>query len=346
MRPGWRSALGIALSVGLLWWVVRDQDVGQLLALMRNSSIPLWLACTLFATLIFPLRARRWQALLAPTYGRIPVRLLWQSTAIGMMVNNIAPWRAGEIARAFALTRVDPRVRFTAAFGSLAVDRLFDGTIILLLMLAATLDPAFPSGRLINGTPLGSYLAPVAVFLGVVLAGALMLLFAPALTARVIDGAVGRIAPRFAPRVHRLLEGFVEGLGVLREPKLMAEVVFWTLLHWLCNAFAFWLGFRALGITIPFSATFLVQGMIAIGVAAPQAPGFFGAFEFAATIGLALYSVGGPEAITWALGFHILSYIPITVIGAWYLTQLRIRFSDFRGKTDDTPDQAAPAATD
>jgi len=336
VRPGWRSALGIALSVGLLWWVLRDQDVGELFAMMRSSNVPLWLGCTLFATLIFPLRARRWQALLAPTYGRLPLRYLWQSTAIGMMVNNVVPLRAGEFARAFVLTRVEPRVRFAAAFGSLAVDRLFDGTIVLLLMLAATLDPSFPGDRLINGTPLGSLLQPAAAFLGVVLAGALMLLFAPAFTARMIDGVVGRVAPRLAPKVHHVLGGFVEGLGVLRKPALMAEVVFWTLLHWLCNAFAFWLGLMALGITIPFSATFLVQGVIVIGVAAPGAPGFFGAFEFAATVGLALYSVGQTEAVAWALGFHFLSYIPITVIGAWYLTQLRIRFADFRGKGTDT----------
>ena len=344
MRPGWRGTLGIALSAGLLWWVLRNEDIGELLAVMRSSSLPLWLACTIFATLIFPLRARRWQALLAPSYGRLPLRSLWQSTAIGMMVNNVAPLRAGEFARAFALTRAEPRVRFTAAFGSLAVDRLFDGTVVLLLMLAATLDPAFPAGRLINGIPLGSYLRPAAVFLGVVLSGAMMLLFAPVFTARIIDGAVGRIAPRFAPRIHRILEGFVEGLGVLRKPALMAEVVFWTALHWLCNAFAFWLGLKAIGITIPFSATFLVQGIIVIGVAAPGAPGFFGAFEFAATVGLALYAVGRTEAVAWALGFHILSYIPITVVGAWYLTQLHIRFSDFTGKGAAQSAHSAPAA--
>lgn len=61
-----------------------------------------------------------------------------------MMVNNVAPLRAGEFARAFAVTRALPQVKFTAAFASLAVDRLFDGTIVLLLMLAATLDPCFP----------------------------------------------------------------------------------------------------------------------------------------------------------------------------------------------------------
>jgi hypothetical protein len=330
MRPGWRSALGIALSAGLLWLVLRDQDLARVWNALAGSNVALWVACTFFATLIFPLRARRWQALLAPTYGRIPVGALWQCTAIGMMVNNVAPLRAGEPARAFALTRAHPGVRFTAAFGSLAVDRLFDGTIVLVLMLVAAADPAFPRGQLINGVPLANYLWPSAIFLGVILAGALMLLLVPDFTARIVDAVVGRVAPRLAPRVHTLVGGFVEGLHVLRAPKLMAEVVFWTLLHWVCNAFAFWLGFKALGIVAPFTAGLLLQGLIAIAVAAPSSPGFFGLFEASGTVGLAVYGVPAEQAVAWALGFHILSFIPITVIGAVYLTRLRLHFADFR----------------
>lgn len=340
MRLGWRGALGILLSATLLWWVLRDQDLGRVWALLVGSNALLWAACAFFATLIFPLRARRWQALLAPTYGRLPLQSLWRSTAIGMMANNVAPLRAGEFARAFALTRAEPQVKFTAAFGSLAVDRLFDGTVVLLMMLAATLDPAFPSGQSIDGTPLASYLKPIALFLGVILAGALMLLFVPQFTARVIDAIVGTFAPKIAPRVHGLVAGFVDGLGVLRNPALMAEVVFWTVLHWLCNAFAFWLGFKALGIAAPFSAALLLQGLIAIGVAAPQAPGFFGAFEFFGKVGLLMYGARSDQAVAWVLGFHILSYIPITLIGGWYLTQMRLHFADFRG----TPSSGTPSS--
>jgi len=341
VRLGWRGAAGLLLSAALLWWVLREADLARVWAALRGSSLMLWAACMLFATLIFPLRARRWQALLAPTYGRLPLGALWQSTAVGMMVNNVAPLRAGEFARAFALTRAAPQVRFTAAFGSLAVDRLFDGTVVLLLMLAATLDPAFPAGETINGTPLATYLKPVAAFLGVVLAGALTLLFAPQVVARGVDLVVGTLAPKAAPRMHALVGGFVDGLRVLRSPRLMTEVVTWTALHWLCNAFAFWLGFRALGIAAPFSAALLLQGLIAIAVAAPSSPGFFGLFEASGTIGLGIYGVPQTAAVAWALGFHILSYIPITLLGGWYLTRMRLHFADFRNARGD-PARGSP----
>lgn len=346
MRHGWRSALGILVSAALLWWVLHDQNVGHLWEVFTHSSPALWLACTGFATLIFPLRARRWQALLAPTYGRLPVGMLWRSTAIGMMVNNVVGFRSGEPARAFVLTQLDPRVRFTAAFGSLAIDRLFDGTIVVLLMLVATLDPAFPSDQMIAGEPLSAYLVPAALFLGVILAGALFLLFAPDRTAAIVDAVVGRFAPRLAPRVHHLLGGFVEGLHVLRSPLLIAEVLVWTVLHWLCNAFAFWLGFQALDIASPFSAALLVQGLIAIGVALPSTPGFFGPFEAAGKAGLSIYGVADAQVVVWVIGFHVLSWIPISLIGGWYLTRMKLNLADLRRRTPDpTPGPPGAGAT-
>jgi uncharacterized protein (TIRG00374 family) len=330
MRAGWRGALGIAISAGLLWYVLKDEDMGRVWTVLASSNVWLWTACTFFATLIFPLRARRWQALLAPTYGRIPFSPLWQSTAIGMMINNAIGGRLGEPARAFALTRLQPQVKFTAAFASLAVDRLFDGIVVLLLMLLATLDPAFQSDKLVNGVPLASYLRGTAIFLGIILGGALFLLFAPETTARMTRAVFGAITPKYAPKIQGIVDGFVDGLRVLRKPALMAEVLIWTVIHWLCNALAFWIGFRALGIASPFSAALLLQGLIAIAVAAPSGPGFFGLFEGAAIIGLSFYGIDRTLAISWGLGFHILSWIPIVVLGAMYLARMKLSLADIR----------------
>lgn len=332
MKLGWRGALGLLLSALLLWWTLRGVDLSEVWRVLAKSSIPLWIACTACATAIFPLRARRWQALLLPVVGRrLSFAPLWQSTAVGMMVNNVVPARAGEFARAFALSRAEPEVRFTAAFASLAVDRLFDGTVVLLLMIVAMLDPAFASQHGGGSGALVTAMRFAALFLAAVLAGLGFIVFAPQRVYAIYDSVVARVAPRHAARGRALLDGFASGLAVLRHPRLVAEVFFWTLLHWLCNALAFWLGFRALGIEAPATAAFLLQGIIAIGVAVPSSPGFFGVFEAGGTIGLGLYGVSPASAVSWALGFHVLSYIPITVLGSWYLSRLHLHFRDFSG---------------
>jgi uncharacterized membrane protein YbhN (UPF0104 family) len=91
--------------------------------------------------------------------------------------------------------------------------------------------------------------------------------------------------------------------------------------HWLLNALGFWFGFKAVGVTLPFSAALFLQTLIALGVALPSAPGFFGVFEKFATVGLGIYGVSATQATSWAIGFHILSFIPITLIGMWYFAK-------------------------
>jgi hypothetical protein len=332
MRLDFRAILGIALSAALLWLTLRDVALTDVAQRLRGSDPLLWALCTITATAIFPLRARRWQAILAPLGPRVPLAPLWEATAIGMMVNNVVPARAGEFARAVSLTQRHPTLGLGATLGSLVVDRLFDGTMVLTLLLLATLDPAFPAEATVFGWRAGEIGLAAAAVLGVVLLGLLLLLLAPDLVTGLIDRTVGRLAPAVGTRLRTLIESFAAGIAVLRSPALVGEVAWWTLLHWLTNALAFWLGFRALGLDAPFSAALFLQGVIAIGVSIPQAPGFFGVFEATGKAGLALYAVAAEPAVTWALGFHLLSFVPITALGAWYLARQPWRLRDLIGR--------------
>lgn len=328
MRLDWRGALGIVLSAALLWWVLHGH-LGEVVGVLRGSHLGLWLACTVVATAIFPLRARRWQAILAPLAGRIPVKPLWHATAIGMMMNNVFPMRAGEFARAFAISRERKDVPFTAAMGSLAVDRLFDGVVVIGLMLIGTLDPRFPAdATVIGGLTAGAIATSAAAVLAAVLAGLYAFVLFPGPTLSLVERAGGVVSPSLGTRLRELAQHFTGGLGVLRAPRLALEVTAWTVLHWLTNAAAFWLGFKALGIDAPFTTALFVQGIVALGVAVPSSPGFFGVFEAAAAVGLGLYGIDDAFAVSWGIGFHILSFIPITVIGAWYFTRLDLRLRD------------------
>ncbi len=340
MRLDWRGVLGIALSIALLTWVLWGTDLREVGRSLGDSDPLLWALCTITATAIFPLRARRWQALLAPLAGRLPVMPLWKATAVGMMVNNVLPMRAGEFARAFAISRERREVPFTAAFASLAVDRLFDGVLVIALMLLATLDPRFPSDATVAGVTAGQIAATGGIFLLAVLLGLYSLVLFPRPLLGAVERVFGLLGPRIGARMRGLGETFAGGLGVLRSPALALEVLWWTILHWLTNALAFYLGFLALGLDAPFAAALFVQGLIGVSVALPSSPGFFGVFEAAALAGLTLYGVAESQAISWAIGFHILSFIPITVIGAWYATRMHLHVRDLSGAA--TADGTAP----
>ena len=323
MKMGWKGALGIVLSVLLLVWTLRGIDVAGIAAHLRASNLPLLLLAAALATTTFPLRALRWRVILAPVDGDVPLAPLWRSTAIGMMINNVVPARVGELARAFALTRERPGIALTSAVASIGVDRVFDAIVLFGLMFGAMLSPAFPGAQVIGGRTVTSLATTATMGIGVMLVLLYALVLYPGSFAALTERVVSLVSSAWARKAHAAVLAFADGLSVLRSPSRFAAVLGWTLVHWLCNALAFWLGFMAVGIDLPYSAALFVQGVIGIGVAVPAAPGFFGVFEAAAKVGLHdVYRVPEALAVSWAIGYHILSFIPITVIGAWYASRL------------------------
>ncbi|MEX2154868.1 MAG: lysylphosphatidylglycerol synthase transmembrane domain-containing protein [Gemmatimonadaceae bacterium] len=323
MKIPWRGAIGLALTVLLLWWVFHDVKWAELWLDVRTADPVLVFIAIVVGTMIFPLRAVRWRPILDPIAPNLPYGKLWRATAMGMMANNVLPARAGELVRAYALSR-DTTVPFSAAFASLVVDRLFDAVIVLLLLVVAMLDPSFPGG-VSAATYAGTLVLVIAV--GAALYG---IVFFPDRLIRLYELFARRVAPRFEERGRLMLRSFADGLSVLRHPKRFAVVFLWALLHWLTAVFSFWIMFRAMGIDVPFTAALLVQGLIVIGVAAPSTPGFFGVFEFFAVMGLKLYGVEENLAAAWALSYHVLSLIPITVIGAYYLARSRLHLGELK----------------
>lgn len=335
MKLNWKTALGIALSVGLLVWTLRGESPAEIWAAISESNLLLLATSALVATLIFPLRAIRWRIILGPAAPDLPVAPLWRAIAVGMMVNNIYPARLGEIARAYALTRETDRVSLTSAVASLAVDRVFDALTLMLLLVSAMLAPDFPKGMTVAGQPVErGAMVFAAGTLGLFVVLYVIVAF-PRQLVRAYAGVVGRVAPRLVERGSAIINAFSEGLGVLRSPRRSISVFVWALIHWLVNALAFWIGFKALGIDVPFSAANFLQGIIAIGVALPSSPGFFGVFEAAAKVGLAVYGITGSQAVSWAIGFHILAFIPITLIGLYYFARLGLHFSDFKAQPNE-----------
>lgn len=333
MRFSWKSAIGIALSIALLVWTLRDVSLAEVWQELAKSSIPYFMASAFFATLIFPMRAFRWRVILQPVAANLPLGPLWRSTAIGMMINNVVPARAGEIARAYAVTRETP-LTFASALASLAVDRLFDMFAILGLGAAAILDPAFPRGARVAGQSLGD-LAQGSIVIVLVLVGSLYLLaYFPSQLVRAFEIFARRVSPTVEERGKNALLRFSGGLSVLKSPARFLLVLGWTIAHWLVNAFAFWLGFKAVGLALPFSAALFLQMLIAVGVALPSAPGFFGVFEKLATVGLAIYGVMPTAAASWAIGFHLLSFIPITLIGIYYFSRLGLSLGELRAQSE------------
>lgn len=337
-RLDWKAVLGVLVSFGLLYYALRGvdfQDVGRRVLLAHPLLLLLAVAVNFLG---FPFRAFRWQALLEPVratgFGN-----RFAATCVGFMANNLLPARVGEFARAYALSRLEP-VRMTASFGSLVVERLFDIIIVVASLLLAMTLPGFPA---MNAAMPDVWRAAETI-LAIFAAGFVVVLIMvawPERSVRVFEAVARRVLPHALRRkVIDLLEGFLQGLTAVKRPALVLRIAAWSGAVWGINALSFWIGFRAFGIHVPFSGALFLQSLIALAVSLPSVPGFFGIYEAAVRVGLVgVWGVATTPAIAFALGFHITTFIPVTLFGLFYVWRLGLTWSEV-GRSDEAVDDA------
>ena len=328
MTTAWKSAVGLSVSVLLLWWVFRGEDLGAIAAEVASADPGWLLAAVVVATSGFLLRAMRWKVLLTPLRPRTGLRARFAATSIGFMANNLLPARVGEFARAWSLARLE-KMRTSACLASLAVERLFDGvTVVGLLVVSLSLPgvraDSARAGELVEGAVTGFVVVLAFVVLAVTLA-----LARPDLVRAAARPLATRLPGAAGDRALSILDGLIEGLGALRSPRLVVSAAAWSLVVWLWLSASFWFGFRAFGIDAGYAEALFLNGITALAVALPSAPGFFGPFEAAVRVAL-VNVLGVPEnpALAFAAGYHIATFIPVTVIGLWYLWRMGFSFRE------------------
>jgi uncharacterized protein (TIRG00374 family) len=325
--------VGLGVTLGLLAWALHGVSARDLVDSVRRANGGLILATVALATLTFPIRTVRWRLILRDVGGgAYPLGALWHATAIGFMANNLLPVRAGEFARAYVASRqLPPPVRFSTALASVGVERVLDGLMLVGLMSVAIVSSAFPHQADIGRTSVAAITTTAAAFFGVVLVVAVLVVHRPAPWLALLGRASHAVLPaRIADRITRIAEGLVAGLEVLKNPGRFAAVVLWSVVLWLVNAAAFAVCFRAFGLPVPAVGAFLLQGIIGFGVALPSSPGFIGVFEAATRATLAVYGIDATRAVSYAVTYHATTFLPITLLGLYSLSQLRLHLAELR----------------
>ncbi len=320
--------LGLVIAVALLLWALRGVHLDEIGHHIRSARIGPLVASVVIATLTFPIRMVRWRLLLRKDDGSpIPPSPMWHAVAIGFMANNILPFRAGELVRLIAVTRLAD-IRFSAALSSVAVERIFDGLTVVALLSLALLVSELPPDVAVGGASVG-HVARVGGVLGLAaLFGAMLVVGFPLAAERLVR----RVLPvgRATDRVVDLIEGIRQGLAALRSPALLAGVVLWSFVLWMVNALSFYVGFLAFDIPVSYAGALVAQAILVFGISVQLTPGFVGQFEAAIVAALALYGVSNDLASSYAIAFHGATYLPITLLGAWSLARTPVTLSNLR----------------
>jgi uncharacterized protein (TIRG00374 family) len=173
------------------------------------------------------------------------------------------------------------------------------------------------------------------VFLGALAVFLLAAMF-PHVTARVGLWGIQRFTPkRLHIKIIGIMNKFLDGLASLRSPFNVLMVFFTSVIIWLLETGKYWFVMHAFPFEVSFFALMLMNGIVNLATTIPSAPGYIGTFDAPGIAVLTAYGVDQATAAGYTLVLHVALWLPITLLGAYYLAREGIKWSDtLRTETD------------
>jgi hypothetical protein len=327
MRSHVRTIVVLAIALALIALFLYNVNLWGVLSAIARAR-PGWLALS-FTTMIVNLsiRALRWKFLLEPL-GTTTFGSSFRATAVGFAANAVLPARAGEVIRPYFLARQAPRATLgrmtaTGAFATIILERLLD-TITVLVLLASFV---FFFGRDLAGVnPTGFAVVKWAgASAALISTAALLVLFLLAGDPERLGRAMSRLErvlpSKLAGVIAGIAEKFARGLGAIRRPGRALAALAWSFPLWLSICLGIWAMTRAFDFAIPFTGSFLLLGLLTLGVAVPT-PGAVGGFHEAFRVGATVF-YGAPDdaAVGAAIVLHLFSIGPSLMLGLFFAAQ-------------------------
>ncbi len=225
----------------------------------------------------------------------------------GYLLNNLFPFRAGEIGRAVIMGQMTGWGPFHV-LSTIIIERAFD-MLIAAGMLLGTLP--FVLGGVSWGKPVG-----IATLL--VMGGGLLVLFLMARNRAAVDRLIAKYGTRW-PFVEKYIvpqmEKLLDGLSALANPRQFLMALGLILLCWIIAIFQYHVVFIPILPDAPLWYGAFTVTVLALGVAIPSAPAALGVFEAAIVGAMALLGIDNATALATGISLHFLQFVITGIFG-------------------------------
>lgn len=307
LRLIWQLLPGFLISFIAIYALIKLVPVDQAIEVLSITPIYYFGLAAFFTLLFLLVRTLGWRALLGfqPTYKETFMKL-----SIGYFINNIFPFRLGEISRAFFMgssLKVNPGKVLSSIF----LERVFDLIILaffLLLMLPYVIGMAWvktTAWLILGGMVIGL------VFLWFVI-----------LNSDRFEKFANRVSGKsriFKQLIAPFLLSILDGFKSIKRPKQIILGFLGIIASWLISfvQYSFFL-FMMTGTSKWWWGAF-ANTSLALGIALPSAPAGLGLYESALVAGLKLFNIDESVALAFALIMHISQFVLVAILGIYAL---------------------------
>jgi len=289
-----RKILSFCVATLCLYFAFKQVNLEDIKRAISNSNFYYILIALLTTYITFILRSIRWKILL-DSPSNLKLNKYISTTHIGYFLNNILPFRAGDLGRAKLLSNHSNQIRFSFLLGSLVAEKIIDlwmiGFFSIYLIFFGFND-----------------------VLGLKFSIGILLLYI--ITSLIIFGnnsVVNNIQNKFS-----ITKNFVDGYLLVSKNKLKLGIV--SLLLW--SSFVVYMValLKSINIHLSFEQYIGITIITGIVTSLPIAPAAIGTYHLAVIYFLSLYGIGIEQSQTAAILLHSIFLLYTIILGYIYLS--------------------------
>lgn len=289
-----RKILSFCVATLCLYFAFKQVNLEDINSAISNANIYYIFIALLITYITFILRSIRWKILLDSPQN-LKLNKYISTTHIGYFLNNILPFRAGDLGRAKLLSNHSKQIKFSFVVGSLVAEKIIDLWMI-----------GFFSIYLI--------FFGFNYVLGLEFSIGILLLYI--ITSLIIFGNnsfANKIQNQFS-----ITKNFVDGYLLVSKNKLKLVAV--SMLLW-CSFVAYMVALlKSINIHLSFEQYIGITIITGIVTSLPIAPAAIGTYHLAVIYFLSLYGIEIEQSQTASILLHSIFLLYTIILGYIYLS--------------------------
>lgn len=298
---------GVFISAIAIYAVIRFSHMQDIRIALRSVKLSFILVILCLAILSLVVRGIAWRTILG---NKVSLKATFFGVSEGYFLNNLFPFRAGELGRALFVGR-------SSGLGTMHV--------LSTILIERAFDIVFAAGIVLLTLPFvvgANWIKPIAFAAFIVVILGLVLLFLIANNREKFQSWLGKrnfrskfINNKVFPQITKI----IDGMSALVKPSQFLLSVFWIGICWVIWMVMYYYTVTQLVPTAPLWWGLFIAGLLALGVAIPSAPAALGVYEGSLVGGLALLGIPSGSALAYAVILHLVQIVVTAIFGLWGL---------------------------
>ncbi|RJX31618.1 MAG: UPF0104 family protein [Desulfarculus sp.] len=306
--------VGAFLSLIFIYLSLHGVDFAVVADSIAGFSPWAVLLCVSIVLLRELIRSLRWKLILSPL-GKVGLRYTFPINAVGIMGVILIPLRIGELVKPYLLS-TNCRYKFSTAVGTILVERVMDG--IVLLAMALLLSAVEVSSDSFQRTSLAAAVLFPLLFI------VLFLVYAQnKVVLRLADRLFGLLPSFLAGRLSNAMASFIEGIRILGSPLRLGLVLLYSFAIWSFSGLMIFVISRFMGLNLGSWGVMTVLVFTVIGISIPALPGHLGTFQYSCILALATVGIAHNQALAFSVIYFLMgigSHILLGLACLWFVS--------------------------